>query len=343
MNDLSRRRLLQGAAAFGAASALPASFVKASGSLAAAIYPGTWDEAYRSVVAPLLAEKYGVDVAFDPLWAVDQVTKARAGRGIAPFDCFVLDPGPTAAAREADLFEPIDVSLLPNAASLPEGMISADAAGVNVQVVGLCYNPTAFPEPPTRWEQLFESPYVERLGLTGFQTTFGTVSLIEMAKVFGGSDTDMEPIFAKLKEALPKVAAVTGPAGLPGLFQQGQIDLMYTNTNNVASLKAQGVDIEFMAPETGAITFSTSLHIVKGSENIEAAHQYIDTAISAEAQSQLQLSPYNMIPVNKEVALAETLYIKSVDELADMVVHDWSVINPQRADWIERFNKEITK
>lgn len=343
MNDLSRRRLLQGAAAFGAASALPASLARASGSLAAAIYPGTWDEAYRSVVAPLLAEKYGVDVAFDPLWAVDQVTKARAGRGIAPFDCFVLDPGPTAAAREADLFEPIDASMLPSAANLPEGMISSDAVGVNVQVVGLCYNPTAFPEPPTRWEQLFESPYVERLGLTGFQTTFGTVSLIEMAKVFGGSDTDMEPIFAKLLEALPKVAAVTGPAGLPGLFQQGQIDLMYTNTNNVATLKAQGVDIEFMAPETGAITFSTSLHIVKGSENVEAAHQYIDTAISAEAQSQLQLSPYNMIPVNKEVALSDALYIKSIDELADMVVHDWSVINPQRADWIERFNKEITK
>ena len=94
MNDLSRRRLLQSAAAFGAASALPFSAARAADSLAAAIYPGTWDEAYRSVVAPLLAEKHGVDVAFDPLWAVDQVTKARAGRGIAPFDCFVLDPDP---------------------------------------------------------------------------------------------------------------------------------------------------------------------------------------------------------------------------------------------------------
>ncbi len=103
------------------------------------------------------------------------------------------------------------------------------------------------------------------------------------------------------------------------------------------------MDIEFIVPETGAITFSTSLHIVKGSENLDAAHKYIDTAISAEAQSQLQLPPYNMIPVNKEVELAETLYIKSVDDLAGMVVHDWSVINPQRADWIERFNKEITK
>ena len=33
----------------------------------------------------------------------------------------------------------------------------------------------------------------------------------------------------------------------------------------------------------------------------------------------------------------------SLDELANFVTHDWSVINPQRAAWIERFNKEVTK
>jgi putative spermidine/putrescine transport system substrate-binding protein len=50
-----------------------------------------------------------------------------------------------------------------------------------------------------------------------------------------------------------------------------------------------------------------------------------------------------MIPVNRDVKLAESLDIKSLDELGKMVTHDWTVINPQRAAWIERFNKEITK
>jgi len=159
--------------------------------------------------------------SFDPLFAVDQVAKVRAARGIAPFDCFVLDPGPAAAARQAGLFEPTDPKLLTNACKLPAGMLSAHSATVNVQVVGICYNPKKFPEPPKSWADLFRSPYVERLGLTGFQTTFGTVSLIEMAKVFGGSIENIEPIFAKLKEVLPKVAAVSTPAALPGLFQQG--------------------------------------------------------------------------------------------------------------------------
>lgn len=342
MTELTRRSALTGALALGAAASLPYP-ARAAGSISAAIYPGTWDEAFRAIVAPQLKAKHGVDVAFDPLWAVDQVTKVRAARGVAPFDCFVLDPGPAAAARQAGLFDAIDASKLSNASKLPAGMVAADAVTVNAQVVGICYNPKKIANPPKTWAQLFESPYVERLGLTGFQTTFGTVSLIEMAKAFGGSATDIEPIFRKLKEVLPKVAAVSTPAALPGLFQQGQIDIMYTNTNNAATLKARGVDIAFIAPESGAITFSTTLHIVKGSENKDAAHKYIDTVISADAQSKLQLSPYNMIPVNKDVKLSDNLDIKSLDELAKMVTHDWNVINPQRAAWIERFNKDVTK
>jgi putative spermidine/putrescine transport system substrate-binding protein len=310
--------------------------------MTAAIYPGTWDEAFRAEVAPRLLDSHGIDLAFDPLFAVDQLAKARAARGgIPPFDAFVLDPGPAAQGEEMEMFEPIDASRLENADQLPEGMITEYGVTVNAQIVGIVYNPTRFPEPPTRWEQLLEEPYVSRLGLTGFQTTFGTVSLIEIAKAFGGSITDVEPVFQKLMEVLPSIAAVAAPAALPSLFQQGEIDLMYTNTQNVATLRGRGVDIAFQEPETGAITFRTTLHIAKGAENVEEAYRYIDTAISAEVQESLMQEPYNLLPVNTGVALQEGLTISSLDELSGMVTHDWSVINPQRAEWIERFNREM--
>jgi len=342
MTQMNRRDLLAGAGALGLASLLPLR-ASASGSLTAAIYPGTWEEAYRGVVAPALKKNAGVDVAFDALFAVDQVAKVRAARGVPPFDCFVLDPGPAAAAQAAGLFEPIDASKLTNAAKIPTGLIKSHGVTCNAQVVGIAYNPKKFATPPKGWADLFKSPYVERLGLTGFQTTFGTVSIIEMAKVFGGSATNVEPVFAELKKAVSKAAAVAAPAAMPGLFQQGQIDIMYTNTNTVATLKGRGVDIEFIKPETGAITFQTTLHIVKGADNVANAYKYIDTAISSNVQAELQKQPYNMVPINKDVKLVETLDIKSLDELATMVTHDWTVINPQRAAWIERFNKEITK
>lgn len=342
MIAISRRNLLAGMGALGAGVAFGPS-ARAAGSLTAAIYPGTWEEAYRNVVAPALKKSAGIDVSFDSLFAVDQVTKVRAARGVPPFDCFVLDPGPAAAAMQAGLFEPIDAGKLSNAAKVPKGLITSHAVTCNAQVVGIAYNPKKFATPPESWADLFKPPFVERLGLTGFQTTFGTVSLIEIAKAFGGSVDNMEPAFKVLKEAVPKVAAVAAPAALPGLFQQGQVDVMYGNTNTVAILKGRGVDIAYVAPKSGSITFQTTLHIVKGAENVEAAYKYIDTAISADIQNALQKAPYNMVPINLDTPLDPSLDIKSLDELSKMVTHDWTKINPLRAAWIERFNKEITK
>ena len=338
--NIDRRRVLVGAGALGAAAMLP-SPARAKGSVTAAIYPGTWDEAYRSIVAPALKKAKDIDLALEPLFAVDQIAKAQAARGAPPFDAFVLDPGPRASAIDRGLFEKFDASKLTNASKVPAGFADAHGIAVNTQIVGIAYNPKKLPKPKS-WKDLFAEPYVSRLGLTGFQTTFGTVSLIEIAKAYGGSDTNVEPAFVEIKKALPKVAAVMTPASLPGLFQQGQIDICYTNTNNVGLAQDPRRRHRLAFPEEGAITFITTLHIAKGAENVENAYAYIDAALSAEVQAQLMKPPSSMIPTNKDVVLAD-LPIKSLDELSKMKAHDWSKINPLRAGWIERFNKEVAK
>lgn len=338
---LNRRTVLAGTAAAAGSTILPRP-AAAKGSLTAAIYPGNWDEQYRAIVAPALKKAHDIDLALEPLFAVDQIAKVVGARGVAPFDCFVLDPGPRVTAIDRGLLEPFDGNKLTNAGKLAAGAVDQWGAAVNSQIVGIAYNPKKLPK-PKGWKDLFTEPYVSRLGLTGFQTTFGTVSLLEMCKAFGGSEANIEPIFAEIKKILPKVAAVTPPAALPGMFQQGQIDVTYTNQNNVDSLRARGVDIELAIPDTGAITFVTTLHIVKGAENKENAYKYIDTAISAPVQEALLKSPAVLLPVHKDVGLTGTLPIKSIDELSKFVTHDWTKINPNRAAWIERFNKEVTK
>ena len=142
---------------------------------------------------------------------------------------------------------------------------------------------------------------------------------------------------------LPKIAAVGAPAAMPGLFQQGQCDVMYTNTQTVTTLKDRGVDIEFAVPETGAIAFLTTLHIAKGSDERRECLQVHRRVVSSGVQEALQKPPFNFIPVNKEVPLRPDLPMKSLDEMASFVTHDWSKINPLRAGWIERFNREMAK
>src|SRR5215813_699635 len=320
---LSRRSLLAGVSALGGASLLP-DLAFAKGTLTATTYPGTWEDAYRAIVMPALKKKEDIDLELAPMFAMDQVGKAKAARGAPPFDVFVLDPGPRIVAIESGLFEKFDGKKLANFAKMPAGLVDEHGVGVSAQVVGIAYNPKKLPA-PKGWKDLLVDPWVSRLGLTGFQTTFGTSSLIEISKQFGGSLTDVEPAFVELKKVLPKVAAVGLPAAMPGLFQQGQCDVMYTNTQTVATLKSKGVDVEFVKPESGAITFFTTMHIAKGTGELDNAYKYLD------------------LVVGKDAPLGADMPMKSLDEMANYVQHDWAKINPLRAAWIEKFNKEMAK
>jgi len=340
--DFNRRSVLAAMAAASGAGLVPG-LAHAKGVVTAAMYPGAWEEAFRGIVTPALKKAHNVDLEMQPLFAVDQIAKARAARGAPPFDVFVLDPGPRITGIDAGQFEKFDPKKLPGLGKLPAGMADDWGVGVAAQFVGIAYNPKKFSTPPKSWTDLFKEPYVSRLGLTGFQTTFGTVSIIEIAKMFGGSETNVEPFFAEVKKILPKVAAISAPAAQPSLYQQGQIDIMYTNTQNVGTLKSRGVDIEFVKPDTGTIAFFTTMHIAKGAEQANA-YKYLDTVISASVQEALMKPPYFLAPVNRDVPLGSAgLPLTNLNEMDKFIRHDWSKINPLRAGWIERFNKEVAK
>ena len=68
----TRRRVLAGATALGGGALLPG-IAQAKGSVTAAIYPGTWEDAYRAIVTPALKKTYDVDLELQPLFAVDEV------------------------------------------------------------------------------------------------------------------------------------------------------------------------------------------------------------------------------------------------------------------------------
>src|SRR5712691_7939382 len=126
---VTRRQFLTGGAAICGALAIgrPA---HAKGSVTAAMYPGTWEEAFRTHVVPALKKTHDVDLEMTPLFAVDQIAKAQAARGAPPFDAFVLDPGPRVTGIDRGLFEKFEARRLGNLARLPAGM--TDEYGVTV-------------------------------------------------------------------------------------------------------------------------------------------------------------------------------------------------------------------
>ena len=45
--------------------------------------------------------------------------------------------------------------------------------------------------------------------------------------------------------------------------------------------------------------------------------------------------------MNKEVTPGADVPMRSISEITNFVTHDWTRINPLRAGWISRFNREM--
>ncbi|MDR3376084.1 MAG: extracellular solute-binding protein [Ancalomicrobiaceae bacterium] len=344
---LSRRNFLAAstAAAAFAAGITPRRALAANG-IVATTYPGSFDEAFKAVVGPAFA-KSGPGVSFSPLLNVDQIGKIQASRNAPPFDVVLFDEGPLNAAINAGILEKFPIEKSKSFADIPDAFRHKDgyAPVITVQLIGIAYNPKKITTPPTSWEDLWNPAYKGRVGITGLGSSLGTAFLVEIAKLHGGSETNVEPGFEALKTLLPNIGAIApSPGALAALFQQGEIDIAFNFWNNVALLAAKGVDIAFAKPKSGAVVIRTSAQIVKNNQDPERVLEYLDTVMSLDVQTGLEASPWVMMPTNKRVKLtgANLTVANSVEDLvASNTLLDWTKFQSLRGEWINRFTKDV--
>ena len=344
---LTRRSLMQTALTLGAMHAFPGLTWAQARPLVFATFTGSWEEAHKAVLVPAFRKATGnADMVLDPMLSVDQIAKVNAAKNNPPIDVMLHDPGPALQAIAQDLVEPYPVGKSAYYKDLiPEAQVPMGPSPF-FQVVGITYNPETVKTPPTSWADLWKPEFKGRVGITNLNSTLGTGFMVELAKMHGGSESNIDPAFKALEALRPSLAAVAAnPGQLATLFQQGQIDISPGNFNAIQILKARGVPVEFVIPKEGAIAFKTTIHIVKNSPNKELAFKLIEAALSPEVQAQLMEEPFLIVPTNTKVAikgeLAKTLAKDHAEIAKKFVFQDWAKINEQRSAWIERFNREI--
>jgi len=345
--SLDRRHLLKTALALGAMQAFPGLTWAQARPLVFATFTGSWEEAHKAVLVPAFRKAAAdAQIVLDPMLSVDQIAKVNAARANPPIDVMLHDPGPALVAIGQDLVEPYPVEKSAYYKDLiSEAQVDTGPAPF-FQVVGLTYNPEVIKTPPTSWADLWKPEFKGRVGITNMNSTLGTGFMVEIAKMHGGSEANIDPAFAAIEKLKPNLAAVAAnPGALATLFQQGQIDISPGNFNAIQILKAKGVPVEFVAPKEGAIAFKTTIHIVKNSPNKELAFKLIEAALSPEVQAKLMDSPYLIVPTNTKVKMGGEIakvLAKDTDDLKKkFVFQDWKKINEQRSAWIEKFNREI--
>lgn len=312
-----------------------------------ATFTGSWEEAHRDVLVPAFrAANPGAEIVLDPMLSVDQIAKITAARSNPPIDVMLHDPGPALIAIAQDLADPYPVAQSAHYKDLIAEAQEPMGPAAFFQVVGITYNPDRIKTPPTSWADIWKPEYKGRVGITNLNSTLGTGFMVEIAKMHGGSEANIDGAFKAIDDLRPNLAAVaSNPGSLATLYQQGQIDIGPGNFNAIQILKARGVAVEFVAPKEGAIAFKTTMHVVKNSPARDLAFKLIEAALSPAVQAKLMDSPYLIVPTNSKVKMggevAKVLAKDHDDMKKKFVFQDWKKINEQRSAWIERFNREI--
>jgi len=340
----NRRSFLATGAAAGALPLLPGRLFAAE-NLIAAVFGGSWSEVHRDILKPCFEGDTGATVSQSAMLATEQISKLTAAGDSPPFDVAMMDEGPALQGIERGFFAAYDPAKSPHFGELLPIFQDKYGPGVSVQAIGLAYNPETVEVPPTSWEDLWDPKYEGRVGITSLASTLGTAFLVEIARLNGGDEGNMDPAFAKLRTLLPNLGAVSANFGAhAALFQQGVVDIGVQNFNFAESLKAKGVPIEWVKPDTGAPAWKTSLHVVNNASQPDLAYAYIDCHLKASVQEEMAQPPFNVIPTNATVPLSGTVKEKvaaSKEDLENLVYYDWSKINQGRDEWSQQFNRDI--
>jgi putative spermidine/putrescine transport system substrate-binding protein len=343
---LDRRTMLSGATTLGGMLAVPSILRAQAKTLVAATFPGTWSEADRNIILPAFRSATGATVTQSIVLGTDQVARLTAAKGNKPpFDVAFFDTPQVLDAVKEGLIVEYPVAQSPNFSGLIPKFQDKWGPKITMQVIGIGYNPQKITTPPKSWEDLWNPKYKGRVGLTALNSQLGIAFLAELNRIRGGSETDFEPAFRALRTLLPNVGAVAANLGaFATLWQQEQIDIAPYNFNFVQTLRAKDVPVELAIPDTGAVGWETSLHLVANAAEPALGVKYIDLHLDPNIQAQMLKPPYDAIPTNSKVPLQgaiTTALARTHNDLAKIRSFDWAKLNPQRGALIDRFNREI--
>ncbi len=342
---LTRRQFTTSVLAAGAAMAAPGIVRASDKELVVISYGGTLQEPHRWLADKLEAETPGLTVRLVPSESQDIVAQIKAAQGYSPYDLMPNGEPPHLIAQRDGYIQKLDRARLENVDNvIPEFWDKSGGYGVpaTFSLIGLAYNEELVETPPTRWEDMWNEEYADMVGICRTSSNLWLGTLAMAAKIFGGSESNLEPGWAKLKEL--NAVAGRSPRILAQMLERGEIAVAPLWNNDAAVAAAKGLPIKFVKPDPGPVAILSFMSEITGARDPELAYRWMDGIISTEYQEMAADAPYYFGTTVKGVAVPEAArpYTPSTpDEVAALQTVDWSEIVKVRPQLVERFDREF--
>lgn len=313
------------------------------------VYGGSFEEGWKkAVIEPFERANPNIRVRIATGLTMQTVAMMRAQRSDPRIDVIMMDEVGAAQAHAEGLFEPLTPAAIPNMADLhPQFRVPGDPYTKFMYVAQvIAYDRNRIRTAPASFRDLWKPEYRNRVAIPDINTSHGVMLLIMAARMDGGGERAIAPGFDSLKALRPGIVTFWSQhAQVSQLFTQGDIWITTWTSDRAQGLIDSGGGIAWTIPREGAFLIDSTIGIARGTRRLDAAQRYINYVLGPDAQAANAQHTY-LAPVNRQVRLSPEVARKlpvGPGVLESLTNADWNQVNTDRPQWVDRWNREITR
>lgn len=315
--------------------------------LTSSAFGGDTQRIQKEVVFDEFEKRTGASTTLVTLLSADALARIRAEKGNPQLDLVQFSGGQEKVATQEGLTAPIDASRVPNLSGVLEAFREPQHRWATTAAIaqGILYRTDRVSPAPTSWKDFWRPEVQGHVAFPDISNGYGMNFLVMTARVNGGGEKNISPGFEQLKEIAPRATIFKAAAEVAQLFSQGDVWMMPYDSSHAFRVRSQGMPVEFSAPVEGTPAIFITASVLSGSKNADVAHGVINLMLEpktqAEIAKQLRWAPtVPSAPLEPDVARD----VPSTPEaLSKLLALDTDTINTNRAQWTERWNREIAR
>ena len=287
------------------AASLTATPAHAQNALVVSVWGGNWKDTVDKVIGKAFTAKTGIPVEYEVGGTIDRLAKARVAKGNPLVDLNFTTTHVGRLYISDGLYEKLDLAKIPNSKEIAKEAFRSDFhIGSWAYVYTIAYRPDLVKEDITRWSDLWKPSLKGKIAMPDFDPSH----IITIAALMeGGNEVSWQKGEARLKQLKDSVAAFfSTDAQSQDLMKTGQGPVQVMLSVNAYHLQEQGIVVKVVQPaDYPGIVGIDTMAVMAGSKKADAAHQFINLALSRDIQSELvkalRAGPVNLgatVPAN---------------------------------------------
>ncbi|HET6928157.1 MAG TPA: polyamine ABC transporter substrate-binding protein [Hyphomicrobiaceae bacterium] len=314
--------------------------------LVVSIWGGSWRDLVADTVAKKFTQETGVAVDFITGGTIDRLNKAKLAKGSPESDLNFTTAHVGWLYANDDLYQPLDLSQVPNAANLvDQAKISPYHVGTWAYVYTIGYRPDLIKDVTFEsWADLWKPEVKGKLAAPDFDPSH----LVVVSAILSGADAaSWEKGEERLKALKPSFKAFyTNDANSQQLIANGETPVQVILSMNAHYMAGQGVPIKLIIPKEGAVLGIDTIAIMKGSKHVDLAYKFInamlDPAVQAEVAKLKKGSPVVAnASLDPEIAKLPGVFSTPEQWKSQAIVIDHKLRAEKTAEWRKWFAENI--